>query len=278
MDQPKEDRKPLKPFGAIAKLSNLQRRRALLVALLILAMFFLAIAGPRIVRDFNIGSFFNEKFTEILIFLCIGLLLRYLFTHSERQHLHFMADAIIVASTVGLMVEVQHLREIHQRVSIEGVWVYEVQNSNGVITHGGISTIRQGRDGELLIKGRRKYIQRCSSEGCTGTERELELIANEGLYWETEFAMLHGSERKAVDFVYSILINNIQYRGYCHLTPDAPGARPGKLEGTYTHLAPGTLKGDIRFLRMPSKEKIGEQEAIDYIHRAVRDSKGNAQL
>jgi hypothetical protein len=272
---PTPEPKDSKRAGVIAQLGDPQRRRqALLIAFLGLVVVFLAVAGPGIADDFNLKSFFSEKFAEVLIFLGVGLLLRTYLTQVRKKHLHFVADAIIIASTVGLMVEVQHVRESYERVNIEGVWTYEVQNSNGVITHGGISTITQDRDGELLIVGRRKYKQRCGPKGCHGTERELEPIANEGLYWKTEFAILHGSERKAVDFVYSIIIDNTEFRGYCHLTPDTPGAEPSKLEGTYTHLAPGTLKGDIRFLRMPSRGKLGEQEAIEYINKNIKKSKG----
>jgi hypothetical protein len=132
--------------------------------LVVLLLAYLSIAGPGIAKYINLDAFFKQKTTELLVFLGIGIILHIFLTRTKKESFHFVADAIVVAATIGLMVEVRHIRETHERVDIQGEWLYEVQNSSGYITHGGISTIRQEDDGNLVIEGRRKYRQFCGRE------------------------------------------------------------------------------------------------------------------
>jgi hypothetical protein len=240
----------------------------MLMGLLLLAFaaLYLFVAGPGIASEMNLGVFLRQKTTELLIFLSVGIILHLLLTRTKKENLHFIADAIIVASTIGLMVEVRHFRESYEQVDIGGEWLYEVQNSDGIITHGGISTIRQESGDTLMIKGWRRYRQRCPTSGCIGTETQLEQIPHDGSYWWTDFAVIRGGETKQIDFVYTIILQGMAVRGYCHLTPETNDRSPGKLEGTYTHLAPGKLMGNIVF------RKMHRREALEYIKRRVAAS------
>lgn len=201
------------------------------LALLVLLILYFFVARKRLADVLNLKTFFEHKTTEILVFLGVGIALRLFLTHIDKQEFHFLADAIVVASTIGLMVEVQHIRESHRRVNVEGEWLYQVQDSNGNITHGGTCTIKQDRVGNLTIEGARKYKQR----GGTGDGKETSLyrIMNDGILWDTDFAMIHGGEDTKIDFVYKILLDGRYIKGYCHLTPEGKEQRPSTLRGAH---------------------------------------------
>jgi hypothetical protein len=186
---------------------------------------------------------------------------------SEYKNLAFLADALIVVSTIGLILEVPHIKGFYQGAfkedimhtiraglaeaqklpNISGIWDYEVKDQNGVFVHRGISEITQDlENNQIYIKGTRTHI-RPKDDNPTIPMQEIP----DGIPWSTDFAVIYGSTlNRKLYFVYTINVPDDQggqVRGYCVL--DIDGSPPKGLQGTYTHLAPNDLRGLIRFIK-----------------------------
>ena len=250
-----------------------------LVTSLILIIFislFLYSAGPEIGHLLKIDDFINNPVTIVVTLLLTGIAFRLFLTNIEKNEYVFLADAIVVAATIGLLLEVPHIQSIFnekkQSLDIAGEWMYEISNS-GIIKHGGISEIEVKSD-EIYINGHRRFTQKLDSN----TETQLAHIPNDGNYWETDFVTVYGQEIKKIHFVYTIRLNGDTtdsapkiVKGYCVLTPRKVKDLQGniiitELIGTYTHLAPHTLSGDLKFVRMK------KEQALNYIKEKVEKS------
>ena len=239
-----------------------------------------------------------------MLFL-IGVTLRLFLINIGKHEYLFIPEAIVVAATIGLLLEVPHIQSIFKEkeqsidiagaiselgrriddlssekkqgldMDISGDWIYEVQNvSSNYISHGGISTINV-KSGEISIYGYRKYVQRND----TKIEAMLDSIPNDGNYWYTDFVKVSGEINKKIYFVYTIVLKGEtensparEVRGYCVLTPKEESDEKGnivinELNGTYTHLAPGTLSGSIAFKRMK------KNDALRFINQKIEESR-----
>jgi serine/threonine protein kinase len=131
-------------------------------------------------------------------------------------------------------------------LDISGEWDYKVKDASGNITHGGHATIRQSPEG-IFVDGQRLY-------NIDQKTNEKTVIPNGGTYWSSNMAVLYGVSARQLHFIYTIRLpeGNASKRvavteGYCVLTPK--GNPVDTLAGTYAHLAPGQLTGDITFTR-----------------------------
>lgn len=219
--------------------------------LLVFVALYLVFVVPQMLQ--LIGAFAAHPITIIGVLLLLAILTRILLPKRLREFC-FIPEAIIVASTIGLFLEVPHIKSLYRpdehSLDIAGNWEYRVKDATGAVTHGGESTIRQSPEG-LFIDGHRLYnVPRGSIESVP--------IPNDGTYWWTDFAAIYGTTVKQVHFVYTIRLPGEGaespaqiVRGYCVLTPE--GNPIDTLQGTYTHLAPGRLTGDIVFKRALTK-------------------------
>ena len=246
--------------------------KLILIALIII---FILIISEDTIHAFNIDSFIENKFTEILFFLSIGIMLRKYFSESW----HFLGDAIVVASTIGLMIEVQHIRDEHNKLNVEGEWIYEVRNDDGLITHGGTSIIKQFDDGSLQIDGFRKY--ECKKTPYTiGCKAGEQLIKTEDMLWTTKphFAVVHGDKTKFIYFVYTIQAHGNELGAYCWLTPTTKDKKPTILRGEYTSLASvkieevaRRIRGSILFYRTK------DESATEALNRKIEENNSHKQ-
>jgi len=140
-------------------------KKAIVVSVIILVCLigvFIYLAGPEIAHTFKMEAFIKNPITTVLVLLAIGLVLRFFLIKSENQEYAFMAEAIVVAATIGLILEVPHIQSIfnekQQLLDIAGEWIYTVTDYNGYITHGGVSTI-EVKENEIYIYGHRKYFR-----------------------------------------------------------------------------------------------------------------------
>lgn len=122
--------------------------------------------------------------------LLTGIAFRLFLTNIEKNEYVFLADAIVVAATIGLLLEVPHIQSIFnekkQSLDIAGEWMYEISNS-GIIKHGGISEIEVKSD-EIYINGHRKFTQKSDSS----IKTQLVHIPHDGNYWDTDFVTVYG--------------------------------------------------------------------------------------
>jgi hypothetical protein len=239
------------------KRSNSYNMTRLLWITVALLLFFLVLYLVFVVPQMFqlIETFAVHPITIIGVLLLLSILTRILLPKRLREFC-FIPEAIIVASTIGLFLEVPHIESLYKPeehyLDIAGDCEYTVKDAAGAITHGGDSTIRQG-SGELFIDGHRLY---SVPHGSTTPVP----IPNGGTYWSTDFAGVYGTTVKQVHFVYTIRLPGENadspaqiVRGYCVLTPE--GNPIETLQGTYTHLAPGRLTGDIVFKRVVNKQQ-----------------------
>jgi hypothetical protein len=218
-------------------------------ALLLLLAANLSVLSPDMVLPLR--SFITHPITIALALLGLGIATHILLPKAWRAEFGFIAEAIVVASTIGLFLEVPHIRSLYtplqHSLDIAGQWDYQVTDAYGALTHGGKATIQQNQNG-IFIDGYRLYNV---PRGTTQIVR----IPHGGTYWSTQMVALYGMPGMPVPqvhFIYTIRLPGgtpdapaQAVRGYVVLTPK--GDPISRLEGTYTHLAPGRLTGDIVF-------------------------------
>ena len=269
------------PSGDYQPSRSLSMAGSVSVVLVILICVYLYLEGGKIARHTQFEGFLAQKATPIFVFLGIGIFLRFFLIQKNKEKYFFISESIIVAATIGLMIEVMHIQESfaeHNDINYEdisGEWIYKVANEHGYITHGGISSIKVVSK-EIYIDGYRKYI----NNGMEKAGSSYNIIPNDGNYWASDVAVMTGERIKKIHFIYSILVKGDTnssppktVRGYCVLSPKKVNTNDGshavitRLVGHYTHLAPGTLSGNIVFKR---KEK---KDALKYINKLVKNSK-----
>lgn len=279
-----------------------------LILLILLFFIILILVGPEIAPLLKLQEFLHNPITVVSLLIIFAITLKLEIEKKGLTDFRFIPEALLVASTIGLLLEVPHISSIFRDkeekeqitnirnnildlnkkidflynekkqaldIDISGDWLYEVQNEYGYITHGGISTIKVS-SGEIFIDGYRKYIQHSD----TKIETQLDSIPNNGNYWFTNFVAVTGVNEvnKKIHFVYTIVLKGEtkdspvrEVRGYCVLVPKKEKGNDviKELNGTYTHLAPGALSGFISF------KKMEKDDALEFINKKIKESKGH---
>lgn len=226
-----------------------------LLGLVIFGFLFFLSFLPKFSREFRLLEFIKHPLVSIISLFLFGSFLHFALHKYGMSDFEFIAEALIVVSLIGLLLEVPHIKEffldgIKEAVresigddnneNISGYWFYEVRDLNGVVTHKGSSKIKQIGKNIYYIHGRRTHSQ--------GIDGQLEELPGYGIPWSTEFALVHGESTPKLSFVYGIEISpNGFIEVFCSLDLGDPPF--DEMCGQYTHLAPNKSRGHIALFR-----------------------------
>ncbi|ARN81946.1 hypothetical protein [Methylocystis bryophila] len=246
-----------------------------------------ALVVPQISETYNVNlpAFLLNPISYIASLFILGICLHFLLTIQgdntslRTKDFAFLAEAIVSASLVGLLIEAPHI----SKVFIERIEKTEKDIGAGLMenrhnTNTKLDDIRnlilsmprqqqapidpQGTwlyvihgDKQTPIHSGVVYVRRSNDDSinisgqrlCTNNgHNKLEKLKGNGLHWEADDAYIHAGDRNKLTYVFRF--KNTNEAGYASI--DLYGNPIEQMMGTYSGFAPSTLFGEIRYKKV----------------------------